>query len=302
MLDKVTHFQKDRIERRGITSLAALDLAALLRILDKNWHHISNKLNIPVEDHHLVQEMQKIRNRWAHPDSRGMLIDDIYRDLDTLQRFLIILQADKDYVQEVRSKKSLLLARKAEQLQKEKDEQRKIEIERNLPKAWDELVSSSNIQLMDMLNVILERLCGIRADYEKIDAFLRTRTISIVKGISAEKQVLEEARLNDVKPPPKPTKQKTLRVRQKKTRAFPPDGTLCRFLYKGKEFRAKVEMGEIVVDGYGQYSSFSAASVGVTKTSRNGWRDWELKLPNSVVWVLADTWRRKIGQVEKSGV
>lgn len=72
---------------------------------------------------------------------------------------------------------------------------------------------------------------------------------------------------------------------------FPADGTKCRFNYAGKEFLGQVENGALVVDGIeGRHNSFSAASVAVTGTSRNGWNDWYLLFGNDG-WVLANEWR-----------
>ncbi len=78
------------------------------------------------------------------------------------------------------------------------------------------------------------------------------------------------------------------------TNAFPPDGTLCLFRYKNDEFRGEIRNGQIVVEDYGGFASFSAASRAITDTSRNGWSDWKLKLPNKSDWILADTWRESI--------
>jgi hypothetical protein len=73
---------------------------------------------------------------------------------------------------------------------------------------------------------------------------------------------------------------------------LPPDGTQCRFSYAGTEFIGFIENGALLVEGFNdQYSSFSAASVAVTKTNRNGWMDWYL-LGDGKNWVLADQWRK----------
>jgi ATP-dependent helicase HepA len=116
--------QQRRIEQRTIQALSALDLAALLRILDQNWYEISNKLNLTIEDRHFVKEMQTIRNRWAHPSADGFPVDDVYRDLDTMQRFAVVIQADNELIQEVRTAKTALLASKTQAFsQKEPVEQ-----------------------------------------------------------------------------------------------------------------------------------------------------------------------------------
>lgn len=102
--------QKRRLEQHNITSLSGLDLAGLLRVLDQNWYQLSNRLDLTAEARHFVKEMQTIRNHWAHADTKGFPIDDIYRDLDTLQRFAVVIGADNKLTQDVRKTKATLLA------------------------------------------------------------------------------------------------------------------------------------------------------------------------------------------------
>ncbi|EFK08811.1 conserved hypothetical protein [delta proteobacterium NaphS2] len=61
------------MKERNINSLASLDLAALLRVLDRNRYQISSKLDLTSEARHFVKEMQTVRNRWAHAGSEGFL-------------------------------------------------------------------------------------------------------------------------------------------------------------------------------------------------------------------------------------
>ncbi|MBN2829030.1 MAG: DEAD/DEAH box helicase family protein, partial [Candidatus Cloacimonetes bacterium] len=105
----LSYKQKERITRSKITSLESLDLAALLRVFDSNWHLISTQNNIEPEQRHYMKEMQTIRNRWAHPDSNGVNAEDKYRDLDTLKRFLMIINPSSALIIEVdeAKKKSL---------------------------------------------------------------------------------------------------------------------------------------------------------------------------------------------------
>lgn len=88
VLSVLTPSQREIIERRRVTSLAGLDLAALLRVLDQNWNEMSGNLKWPREVRTFVKESQSIRNRWAHFGSQLPKADDIYRDLDTLQRLM----------------------------------------------------------------------------------------------------------------------------------------------------------------------------------------------------------------------
>jgi len=111
VVNNLSFQQRRRLEQRNIDSLAALDLAALLRVLDQNWYQISTKLDLTSEARHFVKEMQTVRNRWAHAATEGFLVEDVYRDLDTLQRFAAVIEADEILFQEVRATKTALLTR-----------------------------------------------------------------------------------------------------------------------------------------------------------------------------------------------
>lgn len=114
VLNSLSFQQRRRMEQRGSGALGALDLAALLRVLDHNWYQISNKLGLASEVRHFVKEMQTIRNRWAHATTEGFPLDDVYRDLDTMQRFATVIGVGDALVQEVRSTKTALLAKEME--------------------------------------------------------------------------------------------------------------------------------------------------------------------------------------------
>jgi len=73
---------------------------------------------------------------------------------------------------------------------------------------------------------------------------------------------------------------------------LPPNGTECRFSYQGKEYNGIIKNGKLEVSPYGNFKSFSGASVKITKTSRNGWMDWEVKIPGNTKWISAHSWRR----------
>ncbi|MCC6544739.1 MAG: DEAD/DEAH box helicase family protein [Nitrospirae bacterium] len=102
-------FQQQRqVEEKSIRLLSDLDLAALLRVIDKNWYVISEKAGLPREARNWVKEMQTIRNRWAHLSNQKIPKEDIYRDLDTLQRFLEVVKADSGLISKVRDRKQAL--------------------------------------------------------------------------------------------------------------------------------------------------------------------------------------------------
>ena len=76
VVNNLSFQQRRQMENRSITSLGALDLAALLRVLDQNWYQISNKLVLTSEARHFVKEMQTFRNRGAQATTEGFPTDD----------------------------------------------------------------------------------------------------------------------------------------------------------------------------------------------------------------------------------
>jgi SNF2 family DNA or RNA helicase len=106
----ISFAQKNKLEQRRISTLDGLDLAALLRVLDQNWYQISNNLNLPTESRHFVKEMATIRNRWAHTQVSGFSDEDIYRDLDTIQRFAIVIGDDDGLIQEIHKTKKAIIS------------------------------------------------------------------------------------------------------------------------------------------------------------------------------------------------
>ena len=102
VINSLSFQQRRRISEQGVQSLTSLDLASLLRVLDQNWYQLSSELKLTSEARHFVKEMQTIRNRWAHPSGEEFPIDDVYRDLDTIQRFAKVVEADEYFLQSVR--------------------------------------------------------------------------------------------------------------------------------------------------------------------------------------------------------
>ena len=72
----------------------------------------------------------------------------------------------------------------------------------------------------------------------------------------------------------------------------PPEGTKARFKYKDKLYSGDIRGEKLNING-NRYNSFSETSREITNTSRNGWRDWELLLPDEEDWILDDEWRNR---------
>ena len=107
---KLSFQQRQHVERRNISCLDQLDLAALLRIVDQNWFELADAHNWLYAGRNYVKEMQTIRNRWAHAGVTPPAREDIYRDLDTLHRFLTFMCPQEELVAHVAEEKKALIS------------------------------------------------------------------------------------------------------------------------------------------------------------------------------------------------
>ena len=110
VIEKLTFQQQGVIQAAGITDLVQLDLAALLRVLDQNWHEIAVNRAMPVAVRNWVKEAQTIRNRWAHAPTTGLPSEDVYRDLDTIERLALALGTPESDLTPLRGMKTETLA------------------------------------------------------------------------------------------------------------------------------------------------------------------------------------------------
>lgn len=81
--------------------LAAFDLAALLRIADRNWAEVAIKLNLRRGARTHIIELKEVRNRYAHAAVRGVELEDQLRDVDTIKRVLQIIGATPSVLEQV---------------------------------------------------------------------------------------------------------------------------------------------------------------------------------------------------------
>jgi ATP-dependent helicase HepA len=96
VLECLTFQQLRFAERDGHQTIDDLDLAALLRVFDQNWSELSYKFKLPRKGRSWLKELQTVRNKWAHLSSRETPAREVYRDADTLGRFLEMIGAGRD--------------------------------------------------------------------------------------------------------------------------------------------------------------------------------------------------------------
>ena len=105
VVDELSFQQQRMIKERGMDDLSQLDLAALLRILDRNWFELSAKVNLPREARGWVKELQTVRNRWAHMGADEIPPSEEYRDVDTLGRVLESLGVSDSVLERIETAK-----------------------------------------------------------------------------------------------------------------------------------------------------------------------------------------------------
>ncbi len=92
--EKLSFGQKSIAEEKNISSLEALDLAALLRIADKNWYAMREFSYLPNKQRDCIHEMQSVRNNWAHCSGILPGKDTILANLHTIADFFEQLNGD----------------------------------------------------------------------------------------------------------------------------------------------------------------------------------------------------------------
>ena len=113
VLDELSFQQRNLADTAGHTRLNQLDLAALLRIADRNWSEIAQVASLPYAARNWLKEAQTIRNRWAHAPVAGIPNDERYRDLDTIERLMQAFGADQSTLADIRAERTALLAQLA---------------------------------------------------------------------------------------------------------------------------------------------------------------------------------------------
>lgn len=91
VFNNLSQLQRETVIRNDIHEIGGLDLAALLRVLDRNWFVITSTFFINNRERGNIRTMQEIRNTWAHitPNdiNRQRVIDDVNVIISLMQAF-----------------------------------------------------------------------------------------------------------------------------------------------------------------------------------------------------------------------
>ena len=101
VLDKLSYNQRLIAEEKGFTKLSDFDLAALLRIADRNWYALREVTYLPTKERECLRRMISVRNNWAHCGGLLPGKDAIVSDLNTILEFLGQMNCDIHFYNEV---------------------------------------------------------------------------------------------------------------------------------------------------------------------------------------------------------
>lgn len=101
VISTLSYEQRERAHELHYTSLNQLDLAALLRVMNKNWFDFRKLMYLSDADRDSLQKMFEVRNRWAHMDSNLPDKETVKGDLYAIADFMMLLRCSKEATREV---------------------------------------------------------------------------------------------------------------------------------------------------------------------------------------------------------
>ena len=82
--NNLSQLQRDQVDQKNITELKGLDLAALLRVFDRNWFVITSSWFVNNKERHKIKDMMGVRNSWAHISSEELSKEKVISDVEII--------------------------------------------------------------------------------------------------------------------------------------------------------------------------------------------------------------------------
>lgn len=101
VLGKLTDRQYEIATESGYSKLVDFDLAALIRICDKNWYGMRTFAYLPTYERDNVRNLMSVRNNWAHLSGELPGKDVIVNDINVLSDVLAQLHVDNSVIYEI---------------------------------------------------------------------------------------------------------------------------------------------------------------------------------------------------------
>ena len=82
--NNLSPLQRDQVDLKNITELKGLDLAALLRVFDRNWFVITSSWFVNNKERKKIKDMMGVRNSWAHISSEELSKEKVISDVEII--------------------------------------------------------------------------------------------------------------------------------------------------------------------------------------------------------------------------
>ena len=82
--NNLSPLQRDQVDLKNITELKGLDLAALLRVFDRNWFVITSSWFVNNKERKKIKDMIGVRNSWAHISSEELSKEKVISDVEII--------------------------------------------------------------------------------------------------------------------------------------------------------------------------------------------------------------------------
>ena len=136
--------------------------------------------------------MIAIRHRWVHERQDDFLLKDIYRDVDTLERFVSLIGADAKFIEEIRKEKEILIGLLKDEVNNDNDgDNRKFKNKYDRSRVeylCNELIQGKRGVTLgkDILKQLDQGYLN-RSTYERLSRWVNTRRVeSFAQPIAAE--------------------------------------------------------------------------------------------------------------------
>ena len=84
VFQNLSTLQREQVTSKNIRELEGLDLAALLRIFDRNWYVITSSFFVNSRERRYIREMMEVRNSWAHITASDISKEKVVHDVDVI--------------------------------------------------------------------------------------------------------------------------------------------------------------------------------------------------------------------------
>lgn len=99
--NNLSPLQRDRVESKNITELNSLDLAALLRVFDRNWFVIKDNYFMNPKYREQIRDMMKIRNDWAHLSTEELSKEKVVADVGVIIDLMSAFDAKSEDIRDM---------------------------------------------------------------------------------------------------------------------------------------------------------------------------------------------------------